>query len=318
MNNAMSSIGWEGFITGSRKELLPSMGWKVDLFGQGQRQLNLRAKVLDWKDRTWADQTFLQAAYGFRKDGAIVLTLEDVRKDSILQPLLYGTRRETPQGAYPEPGWALPGADTRIRMHLQEHTCWKWMNPQNDTVAWIGPDGSIILTSPEGWGMLDLAWREPAKYHEFGERKKICAWQLDQGQQPGWATSPPMLPRDGLQPLGEEWQVDSVTQSHGVTHTKHRRKGLLGESILETEDEQHLLRWRTKHTRSGSTWKTNPMGDPGWSITITMSFTGNPMAKVTSKRDGETLINIGSSWNGDIAYLIAHEYVRVKARRAKE
>ena len=109
-----------------------------------------------------------------------------------------------------------------------------------------------------------------------------------------------------------------MTESHGITHTRHRRKELLGETILETEDEQHLLRWRTKHTRSGSTWKANPMGNHGWSITITMSFTGNPMAKVTSKRDGETLINIGSSWNGDIAYLIAHEYVRVKARRAKQ
>ena len=67
-----------------------------------------------------------------------------------------------------------------------------------------------------------------------------------------------------------------------------------------------------------TTWKTNPMGDPEWSITITISFTRNPMAKVTSKRDGETLINIGSSWNGNIAYLIAHEYVRVNAQRAKE
>ena len=152
MNNKMISIGWEAFITGSQKELLPSMAWKVDLFGQGQRQLNLRAKVPDWKERTWADQTFLQAAYGFRKDGAIVLTLEDVRKDSILEPLLHGARRETPHGAYPEPGWPLPGADTRIRMHLKEHTCWEWMNTKNDTVAWMGPDGSIILTCPGGMG----------------------------------------------------------------------------------------------------------------------------------------------------------------------
>ena len=318
MNNAMSSIGWEGFITGSRKELLPSMGWKVDLFGQGQRQLNLRAKVPDWKDRTWADQTFLQAAYGFRKDGAIVLTLEDVRKDSILQPLLYGTRRETPQGAYPEPGWALPGADTRIRMHLQEHTRWKWMNPQNDTVAWIGPDGSIILTSPEGWGIPSIEGQEPTSCYGFGEKGKICPWQLDRGQQPRWATSPPTPPRDGLQLLGEEWLVDLVTQSHGVTHTNHRRKEPLGESILETKYGQQLLRWHTKYTTNQATWKANPMGDPGWSITITMSFTRHPMAKVTSKRDEETLINIGSSWNSDIAYLIAHEYVRLKTQRAKE
>ena len=327
MNNKMISIGWEAFITGSQKELLPSMAWKVDLFGQGQRQLNLRAKVPDWKERTWADQTFLQAAYGFRKDGAIVLTLEDVRKDSILEPLLHGARRETPHGAYPETGWPLPGADTRIRMHLKEHTCWEWMNTKNDTVAWMGPDGSIILTCPEGWGVPVVAFALPAyrvaeveatPYYEWGEKGKICAWQLDQGQQPQWATSPPMPPRDGLQPLGKEWQVDSVTLSHGVTHTKHRRKEPLGESILETEYEQLLLRWHTKYTRNRTTWKTNPMGDPGWSITITISFTRNPMAKVTSKRDGETLINIGSSWNGNIAYLIAHEYVRVKAQRAKE
>ena len=139
----------------------------------------------DWKERTWADQTFIQAAYGFRKNGAIVLTMEDVRNDMILQPLLYGTRQETPQGAYPEPAWALPGADTRIRMHLQEHTRWKWMNPQNDTVAWIGPDGSIILTSPEGWGMPDLAWREPAKYHEFGEKKKSALGNLTRANSRG-------------------------------------------------------------------------------------------------------------------------------------
>ena len=109
MNNTMSSIGWGAFITGSRKELLPSMGWKVDLFGQGQRELNLRAKMPDWEERTWADQTFLQAAYGFQKDGAIVLTLEDVRNGSVLEALLHGTRRETPQGAYPETRVAAAG-----------------------------------------------------------------------------------------------------------------------------------------------------------------------------------------------------------------
>ena len=318
MNNKMSSIGWGAFITGSQKELLPSMGWKVDLFGQGQRELNLRAKMPDWEERTWADQTFLQAAYGFQKDGAIVLTLEDVRNGRVLEALLHGTRRETPQGAYPEPGWPLPGTDTRIRQLLKEHTCWEWMNTKNDTVAWMGPDGSIILTCPEGWGIPSLVKQEPAPYYEFGEKEKICAWQLDQGQQPGWATSPPTLPRDGLQPLGKEWQVESVTQSHGVTHTKHRRKEPLGESILETEYGQQLLRWHTKYTRNRTTWKTNPMGDPGCTITITISFTRNPMAKVTSKRDGETLINIGSSWNGNIAYLIAHEYVRVKAQKPQE
>ena len=137
------------------------------------------------------------------------------------------------------------------------------MNTKNDTVAWMGPDGSIILTCPEGWGIPSLVEQEPAPYYEFGEKEKICAWQLDQGQQPRWATSPPTLPRDGLQPLGEEWQVDSVTLSHGVTHTKHHRNGLLGESILETEYGQQLLRWHTKYTRNRSTWKTNPMGDPG-------------------------------------------------------
>ena len=289
----------------------------MHLFGQGQRELNLRAKVPDWEERTWADQTFLQAAYGFQKNGAIVLTLEDVKNGSILEALLHGTRRETPQGAYPEPGWALPGADTRVRLLLKGLTCWKWMNTKNDTVAWMGPDGSIILTAPEGWGIPSIVGQEPTPYYEFGEKGKICVWQLAQGQQPQWATSPPTPPRDGLQPLGEEWQVESVIHSHGITHTKHGRKGLLGESILETEDGQHLLRWHTKHTRNGSTWKANPTGDRGWTITITMSFTRDPMAKITSKRDGET-INLGSSWNGDIAYLIAHDYVRIKVQKAEE
>ena len=318
MTNAMISIGWEAYITGSQKELLSRTAWKVDLFGQGKRELNLKANVPDWEERTWAEQTFLQAAYGFRKDGTIVLTMEDVRNDKILQPLLYGTRRDTPQGAYPEPGWALPGADTRIRMLLKGHTCWEWMNTQNDSVAWMGPDGSIILTFPQGWGIPSIEGQEPTSCYGFGEKGKICPWQLDRGLQPRWATSPPTPPRDGLQRLGEEWLVDLVTQSHGITHTKHSRKGFLGKSILETEDGQHLLRWRTKHTTSGSIWKTNPTSDPQWTITITMSFTRHPMAKITSKRDGATLINIGSSWNSDIAYLIAHEYVQLKAHKAKE
>ena len=283
-----------------------------------EEELNLRANVPDWEERTWADQTFLQAAYGFQKDGAIVLAMEDVRNGRVLEALLHGTRRETPQGAYPEPGWALPEADTRIRQLLKDHTCWEWMNTKNDTVAWIGPDSSIILTCPEGWGIPDLVEQEPAPYYEWGKKGKICAWQLDQGQQPRWATSPPTLPRDGLQPLGEEWQVESVTLYHGITHTQHRRKELMGESILETEDGQHLLRWHTKYTRNGSTWKANPMGERGWTITITMSFARDPMAKVTSKRDGETLINLGSSWNRDIAYLIAHDYVRIEVKKPQE
>ena len=318
MNNKMISIGWEAFITGSQKELLPSMGWKMHWFGQEQRELNLRADVPDWEERTWADQTFLQAAYGFQKDGAIVLTMGDVRKDRVLEALLHGTRRETPQGAYPEPGWALPGADTRIRMRLKDHTCWEWMNTKNDTVAWMGPDSSILLTCPEGWGIPDLVEQEPAPYYEWGEKGKICAWQLDQGQQPRWATSPPTLPRDGLQPLGEEWQVESVNLYHGITHTQHRRKGIMGESILETEDGRHLLRWHTKYTRNGSTWKTNPMDEHGRTITIKMSFARDPMAKITSKRDGETLINLGSSWNRDIAYLMAHDYVRIEVKKPQE
>ena len=317
MNSRMSSIGWEAFITGSQREILPSMGWKIDLFGHGQRNLNLRTKVPDWEDRTWADQIFLQAAYGFQKDGTIVLTLEEVRNSRVLESLLHGTRRETPQGAYPEPGWALPRADTRIRKLLKNHTRWESMNAQNDTIAWIGPDGSIILTCPEGWGIPSLVEREPAPYYEFGEKGKICPWQLDQGQQPRWATSPQPPPRDGLHTLGEEWQVESVTESHGITHTRHRRKGLTGDSILETEDGQHLLRWHTKHTRNQSTWKTNPLGEPGWTITITVSSAGNAMAKTTSKRDGET-VKLGSSWNQDIAYLIAHDYVRLRGQKAQE
>ena len=317
MNNRMSSIGWETFITGSQKELLPSMGWKINRFGQGQRELNLRARVPDWENRTWADQIFLQAAYGFQKDGAIVLTLEDVRNGSVLEALLHGTRRETPQGAYPEPGWALPGADTRLRKFLKDHTCWEWMNTQNDTVARMGPDGSIILTCPEGWGIPSLVEQEPAPYYECDEKGKICAWQLDQDQQPRWATSPPTPPRDGPQPLGEEWQVESVTKSHGITYTQHRRKGLMGDSILETEDGQNLLRWDTKHTRNRSTSKANPMGERGWTITITVSSAKNPMAKTTSNRDGET-VKLGSSWNSDIAYVIAHDYVRIRGNKAQE
>ena len=92
----------------------------------------------------------------------------------------------------------------------------------------------------------------------------------------------------------------------------------MGESILETEDEQHLLRWHTKYTRNGSTWKANPMGERGLTITITMSFARDPMAKITSKRDGETLINLGSSWNRDIACLIAHDYVRIGVKKPQE
>ena len=93
----------------------------------------------------------------------------------------------------------------------------------------------------------------------------------------------------------------------------------MGESILETEDGRHLLRWHTKYTRNGSTWKTNPMGraraDHHDKNVLRQEI---QWQKITSKRDGETLINLGSSWNRDIAYLMAHDYVRIEVKKPQE
>ena len=315
MTQRLSDIGWEAFLWGSRRELLPGMDWQVDLFGPEGREVNLRASVPGWEEITWAEQVFLQAAYGFQGDGRIVLTQEDLRDRNVLEALIGGTRREAEDGtAWPEPGRALPGADTRLRLILSEHTGWEWMKAREDTVAWMDPDGSVILTCPEGWGIPGLVEREPGLYCEFGDSGRLCGWQLDWGEQPGWSLDPPMQARDGLRPLGPEWQPETPHEAHGVRQTRYRRqRQALGEIILETDDGNHLLRWRTRYTRATRAQTTHPLGRSDWTLRmLTSQQTGTITIK--SDRDG-TSEKLGTTQDHDIACLMAHEHVRRHAGR---
>ena len=135
------------------------------------------------------------------------------------------------------------------------------MKARDDAVAWMGPDDSIILTCPEGWGIPGLVEREPGLYCEFNENSNLCPWQLDYGQQPGWSVSPPSQPRDGLRPLGNGWEQEFSSTEYGITRTRFRRGGnIMGESVDETDDGQHLLRWSRKHSRKLLTETTNRWG----------------------------------------------------------
>ena len=293
---------------------LARMGWKPVRDHSGGRITGLVTSIPNWSGMTWAQRVFHQAAHGFSPRGELFILehqLEhpDTRR-AALAARCVGAGEE--RFAQPQP---MPGADERLRKLLRDHPGWEWLKCREDSVAWNGPDGSIILTSPEGWGIPGRVERKPALYCEFGKKDRLCPWQEPYGEQPGWSTNPPAPPLDGLRPLGEDWEQEFSDTEYGITHTRYRRaRSIMGESVDETDDGRHLLRWSRKHSRKLLTETTHPMGQPGWTITVRNPGIGQGMITAASRRMGKTE-RIGSALSQELVYPMVHDYVRRTAHR---
>ena len=292
---------------------LTRMGWKVVQNHGGGRITSLVTSIPNWKTMTWAQRVFHQAAHGFTQRGELFIPEHQLEhpetRRAVLAARCVGAGEE--KFAQPRP---LPGADERLRKLLRDHVDWDWLKCREDSVVWNGPDGSIVLTCPEGWGIPGRIEREPALYCEFGEKDGICPWQEPYGEQPVWSTDPPAKPRDGLRPLGNGWRQEFSSTEYGITHTRYRREELLGETVDETDDGHHLLRWSRKHSRKLLTETTHPMGQPGWTITLRNPGIGQGMVTAASRRRGKTE-RIGSALSQELVYPMVHDHVRRTAHR---
>lgn len=182
-----------------KAEKLLDLGWAIlKKDGPGPdsgRVVTILTRIPHWDRMTWAERIFHRASYGFNEKGELLLKEKSIEDPETMKAILNGKLRGAePRTLYAEPGWALPGADERLRKILQRHTNWEKDKHRENAVAWLGPDGSIIYTSEQGWGIPGMVELEPTLHYEFGKRRGLCPWQNDLGQQPGWSASPPDEP----------------------------------------------------------------------------------------------------------------------------
>ena len=288
---------------------LEKAGWSVVMGPEPGKTLNVSTRIPHWWTMNWAEQTLHQAAYGYDGHGALFIpddALRDTRnRTSITRPRQYQNSGER----YAIPSGPLHGSDDRLRRLLQDHQEWEEMRAREGSIVWRGPDGSILHTCPEGWGIPGLVEEKPL-YCEFGEQGKLCLWEGQGNEQPAWSAQPPWESfRDERSPgpLPVYWKLESTTEVHGIRHDLYRDvRHVLGESLHETDDGNHRLRWRRKQTRARLVHTTSP--GKGWEVIITCP----PIPKlntIVSKRDGETE-HLGSVWHTDVAYVTVHDYVR--------
>ena len=152
------------------KKLL-DLGWgilKKDGPGPNSgRIVTILTHIPHWDRMTWAERIFHRASYEFDEKGELLLKEKSIEDPETMKAILNGKLRGEPRTPYAEPGWALPRADERLRKILQGHTNWEKDKRQENAVTRLGPDGSIIYTSKQGWGIPGMVELEPALHCEF-------------------------------------------------------------------------------------------------------------------------------------------------------
>ena len=299
---------------------LREAGWRITTGPGPGRMLNLVTQIPHWDRMSWAERTFQQARYGFDRQGILFIADHTLRVPQVQQSILNAIRREENGRSHMMPGGTMPGAQDRLRKLLQHHREYEYAVNREKVVAWSGPDGSILLTRPEGWG---LPGQTPALLSlEPGREDLICEWDTD-GEQPDWSLPEEDEVRRQPRPDGH-WSIESTQEYHGVREVNFRdNRYALGDPMRKTTDGQHVLEWRRKHTKNSMTLTAHPRTpdcrEP-WEIRIT-SRGNSGMVTVNSKRGGMSE-RVGSVGDFSLAIVIAHKHaareMRVMARRADE
>ena len=137
-------------------EKLLEAGWAVLYRRKGRRgrlELTALTKMPDWPGRNWAERTAYQAAYGFDEAGMLLIRPRTLRHPDVRKAVENSQTLEN-EGCRPVaiPGKPLPGSESRLRRILQGES--RARETRSGRTLWIGPDGSIIHTSDEGWGTM--------------------------------------------------------------------------------------------------------------------------------------------------------------------
>ena len=156
---------------------LVNQGWKIAFDDFEERGPLLAISTLrNWKQLSWAQRIFYRAKYDFNDDGVLEIGLTGesaitIRSASYVFRL---TSLEEPA----LPSGRLPGANDRLREMLSPSNVKRELNGYaRHGLACTGPDGSVLLTSEDGWG---VAFISEGGYTEI-DHKYFCLWEDDLG-----------------------------------------------------------------------------------------------------------------------------------------
>lgn len=156
---------------------LVNQGWKVAFDDFEDRGPLLAISVLkNWKQLSWAQQTFYRAKYDFSDEGVLEIGLTGESAITI-GAASYAFRPTSPSEPALPPA-RLPGANDRLREMLSPNNIKRELNRYTrQGLACTGPDGSVLLTSEYGWG---VAVTSDDSYTEI-DLKYFCLWEDDLG-----------------------------------------------------------------------------------------------------------------------------------------
>ena len=159
-------------------------GWSIIKHKQTGRPTAIVSTIPDWKDLTWAQQTYYSGKYRFSEAGILEISVSE----------LSGANEKTVgrfvsdifPNEYVTPTGALAGPNERLRKILERSRVELECRSYDDSaLVHIGPDGSAVYTNEAGWGSLSH-WPKDKTYIELDEFN-TCYWEIS----PAWVSEPP-------------------------------------------------------------------------------------------------------------------------------
>ena len=128
---------------------LVERGWTI-IYDDAGEATAIRSVIDQWNKLIWAKQVYYRGKYGFDEDGALEISLLELRPTSrIAQRFCCDWFLDdvvTPDGN-------MPGSNDRLRAILERSRIGVEDRKYDDTaLVHTGPDGSLILTNEAGWG----------------------------------------------------------------------------------------------------------------------------------------------------------------------
>ena len=159
-------------------------GWSVINHSETSRPTAGVTTISEWKDLTWAQQTYYQGKYRFNESGMLEIslselsnTVEKTNRHFICEPFL---------DKYVASSGAMSGSNERLREILERGRVKLECRSYDDSaLVHIGPDGTAIYTNKAGWGP-PLHWPEEKIYVELDD-SRTCHWEIG----PSWTSEAP-------------------------------------------------------------------------------------------------------------------------------
>ena len=173
---------------GKTLQELVNDGWIILANEEADVIVGVRSVIRHWHSMAWAEQTYYTAEYGFNENGVLDIALQAQMPTIEWTGLIYGPRQNAPT-ALPEE--SLQGSNDRLLAILsRSRVAVANSRYDDDGLAHIGPDGTVILTNEYLWGLPDLR-DDSYAYVDEGHR---CFWEVSIAtwcpDAPWWALGP--------------------------------------------------------------------------------------------------------------------------------